>query len=76
MLAQQKPRLPENLAAAPQAVINAFQRASVPKKVAMIAAGVVVVGASPYWMPAVWRSKQLRRLAMLGAGHAFSSWIG
>jgi hypothetical protein len=55
--------------------VDAFEQGSTAKKVALIAAGLVVVGTAPYWLPPVWRSKTIRGLAAWGANQALTAWL-
>lgn len=61
------PRPEFNLSQAPHRMAQAFSNASPAKRAGMIAVGAAVVAASPYWVPAVMRSKTARRVAAFGA---------
>ena len=59
----------------PERAVDAFEQGSPAKKVAIIAAGLVVIGTAPYWVPPVWRSKTVRSLAAWGANQALTAWL-
>ncbi len=60
----------------PDEVLEAFRRASPAQRALLIAGGLVVLGTSPYWAPAVWRSKKVREVLTAGAGMAFDRFWG
>ena len=57
-------------------IMEAFRRASPAQRALLIAGGLVVLGTSPYWGPAVWRSKRVRDVLAAGAGIAFDRFLG
>ncbi len=56
-------------------VLDAFGRAGPLKRTLMVAGGVLVVGTSPYWVPAAWRSKRVRQVLAVGVGKSFTKWL-